>query len=82
MYGEVYYDAEFVRKRIDALRIQKGVSAREMSLDVGKNGTYISGILNGKSMPNFEGFLDICDYLRITPSQFFYENLEYPATYR
>lgn len=53
------------------LRQQKGVSARQMSLDIGQNKNYINSIEIGRNFPNMEHFFDICQYLCILPQDFF-----------
>ena len=57
--------------RLARLREKKGVSARDMSLSIGQNPGYINNIESGKSMPSLTGIFYICEYLSITPSQFF-----------
>lgn len=57
--------------RLAQLREKKGVSARDMSLSIGQNPGYINSIESGKSMPSLVGVFYICDYLGITPSEFF-----------
>lgn len=57
--------------RLAKLRTSKGVSARDMSLSIGQNPGYINNIETGKSMPSLSGFFYICDYLGVTPAQFF-----------
>lgn len=57
--------------RLAQLREKKGISARDMSLSMGQNPGYINNIELGKSMPPLSGFLYICDYLNITPHDFF-----------
>lgn len=57
--------------RLAQLRGKKGVSARDMSLSIGQNPGYINNIESGKSMPSLSGFFYICDYLGITPGEFF-----------
>lgn len=57
--------------RLAQLRLQKDVSARDMSLSIGQNPGYINNIENGKSLPSLTGILYICDYFRMTPSEFF-----------
>ena len=57
--------------RLAQLREKKGVSARDMSLSIGQNPGYINNIESGKSMPALSGIFYICDYLGITPSEFF-----------
>ena len=57
--------------RLAMLRNQKGVSAREMSLAIGQNPSYINNIETGKALPSMAGFFFICEYLDITPQEFF-----------
>ncbi len=57
--------------RLSQLRNQKGVSARDMSLSIGQNPGYINNIESGKAMPSMSGFFYICEYLGITPCEFF-----------
>ena len=57
--------------RLARLREKKGVSARDMSLSIGQNPGYINNIETGKANPSFEGFFFICEYLGITPAEFF-----------
>ncbi|HBI02433.1 MAG TPA: XRE family transcriptional regulator [Paenibacillaceae bacterium] len=69
---------EFTQNRIAQLRTQRKVSAREMSLSLGQNDTYINKIENHKALPSLQGLFYICDYLRITPQEFFDEGTENP----
>ena len=64
-------DEQFIRDRITALRQQKGISERKMSLDMGHSSSYIRSIATGRSLPAMAEFLYICDYLEVTPSEFF-----------
>ena len=64
------YEKEF-SKRLCEIRLEKGVSAREMSLSLGQSASYINRIENGKMLPSMGGFFKICDYLSITPAFFF-----------
>lgn len=57
--------------RLARLREKKGVSARDMSLSIGQNPGYINNIETGKSKPSLDGIFFICEYLGITPSEFF-----------
>lgn len=57
--------------RLAQLRTHKGVSAREMSLALGQNSGYINTIENGKALPSMSVFLYMCDYLGVTPCEFF-----------
>lgn len=58
-------------KRLVELRMCKGVSARDMSLSIGQSSSYINNIENGVSFPSMTAFFYICDYLGITPKDFF-----------
>lgn len=64
--------------RLSNLRNQKGVSARDMSLSIGQNPGYINNIETGKALPSMSSFFFICDYLGITPQDFFDMNSNYP----
>lgn len=57
--------------RIAELRISKGASARDMSLSIGQNPGYMNNIENGHNYPSTEAFFYICEYLGITPVEFF-----------
>ena len=70
---------EYTRKRISELRMQKDVSARDMSLSLGQNNSYINQIENGKALPSLQGLFFICEYFGITPKDFFDEKLSYPS---
>lgn len=64
------YENEFPL-RLAQLRSKKGVSAREMSLSIGQNASYINNIESGKALPSMSGFFYICEYLGISPNEFF-----------
>lgn len=64
-----WYD--FFSKRLTELRIEKGVSARDMSLSLGQSESYINKIENKRTMPSMTGFFYICEYLCISPKDFF-----------
>lgn len=64
------YEKEFAR-RLAQLRTSYGISARDMSLSIGQNPGYINTIENGKSFPTMSNFFYICDFLNITPKEFF-----------
>lgn len=57
--------------RLASLRMQKGVSARDMSLSIGQSAGYINNIENGVNLPSMTAFFYICDYLGISPKDFF-----------
>jgi len=62
---------KFTQERIAQLRLKRDVSARDMSLSLGQNVSYINKIENGKSLPSLQGLFYICDYLGVTPQEFF-----------
>lgn len=64
--------------RLAQLRNEKGVSARDMSLSIGQNASYINNIENGKALPSMSGFFYICEYLNISPKDFFDTNNKTP----
>ena len=64
--------------RLARLRTQKGVSARDMSLSIGQNPNYINHIETGRTLPSFPGILYICEYLGVTPAEFFDEENKNP----
>lgn len=68
-------DEKFIANRITELRVKKNISEYQMSLDLGKNKSYIQNISSGRSMPSMSQFLEICNYFNITPQQFFDEEL-------
>lgn len=70
---------QFLRDRIAQLRIKKGISEYQMSLDLGHSRGYIQNISSGKSLPSIEGLFDICDYFDLTPAQFFDSSESDPA---
>lgn len=72
------YEDEFV-ERLVKLRLQNGVSAREMSLSIGQNEGYINNIENGKALPSMSSFFYICEYLHISPKEFFDYEMENPG---
>ena len=75
------YEEEFAQ-RLARLRAASGVSARDMSLSIGQNPGYINNIENGKALPSMRGFFYICEYLKITPDEFFDEENRSPEKLR
>ncbi len=71
-------EEDFV-KRLSELRIKSGVSARDMSLSIGLSESYINKIENGKALPSMQAFFYICEYLKITPKQFFDDGISSPV---
>lgn len=68
--------------RISKLRLNKGVSARDMSLSIGQSPNYINGIENGAGFPSMSVFFYICDYLGVTPAEFFEIDSQSPVKER
>ena len=56
--------------RLAQLRTDEEISAREMSLDLGQNPSYINRIENQKAYPSMQVFFYICDY--------FNQHMSYP----
>ena len=69
---------EFFAIRIAKLRTAKGVSAREMGLSIGLSRGYITQIERKQNLPSMTAFLKICDYLEISPKDFFDDEMECP----
>ena len=69
---------EWFYQRLTQLRLQKGVSARDMSLSLGQSESYINKIENRRTLPSFTGFLYICEYLGVTPKEFFDSDIPEP----
>ncbi len=72
----MYY--ENFSKRLAQLRQEKGISARDMSLSLGQSESYINKIENNYAMPSMQGFFYICEFLGISPSEFFNEEDKHP----
>lgn len=66
-------------ERLAMLRTKKNVSAREMSLSIGQNPGYINHIETGQGTPSLTGLFYICEYLGITPAEFFETESVNPA---
>ena len=69
---------DFLPERLAQLRVKKGVSARDMSLTLGQSESYINMIENKKNLPSMAFFFHICEYLNITPGEFFERGNENP----
>ena len=73
-----YVDMDFIRNRIFELRISQNLSERKLSLNLGYNPSYIKDISTGKTKSSIDGLLNICDYFKITPSEFFDTDIKNP----
>ena len=67
-------EEQFIRDRLSRLREEKQISERKMSLDLGHSTSYIRSITSGRALPSMGEFLYICEYLGITPMEFFNED--------
>jgi transcriptional regulator with XRE-family HTH domain len=50
-----------------------------MSLDIGQSAGYINAITSGRAYPSMDAFYNICEYLHITPYEFFRPEQEPPT---
>ena len=57
MYENLFY------QRLEKLRSEKGVSARDMSLSIGQSAGYINALENRNGFPSMQVFFYICEYL-------------------
>ena len=75
----MYLEEKDFAMRLAMLRTKKQVSAREMSLSIGQNPNYINHIETGSATPSLSGMFYICEYLGVTPSEFFDFESQNPA---
>ncbi len=71
-------NSKFISDRITELRIKKNVSEYRMSTDLGHSKSYIQSISSGRSLPSMSEFLYICEYLGVTPKEFFDNSINEP----
>ena len=69
---------EYFSSRLVELRFAKNVSARKMSLDIGQSKGYIAQIERKESLPSMTVFFYICEYLNISPKDFFDDGIKQP----
>ena len=62
---------DFFSDRLRSLRNERNISAREMSLSLGQNESYINKIETKQRTVSLSGFFKICDFLNISPTDFF-----------
>ncbi len=72
-------DDTFIRNRISELRMQKNISERSMSIELGHSPSYIHSIVSGKALPSMTEFFYICEYFKISPKEFFDEGTSNPG---
>lgn len=73
---------DWIGARIAGLRSAKGISARDMSLSLGQSESYINKIENRRTLPSMKGFFYICEYLGVTPQEFFNTEASHPESSR
>ena len=79
---EYYKDnLDYFSARLVKLRIAKDVPARKMSLDIGQSKGYIGSLEQKHSLPSMSVFFKICEYLGVTPKDFFDDGVEFPAIF-
>ena len=66
----MFTEKEF-QERLAELRLQKDVSAREMSQSIVQSENFICNIENHHNLPSMSVFFYICDYLKVSPQEFF-----------
>ncbi|MBQ9207465.1 MAG: helix-turn-helix transcriptional regulator [Treponema sp.] len=66
----------FFADRLRFLRNERNISAREMSLALGQNESYINKIETGQRSVSMAAFFNICDFLLVTPADFFNETIQ------
>lgn len=67
-------EPKYISQRITELRIKKGIAEHRMSLDLGHSRSYMQSISSGRALPSMTEFLAICDYLDVSPKDFFDES--------
>ena len=75
------FEEDFAR-RLSQLRLARGVSARDMSLSIGQNAGYVNSIENRKALPSMSSFFALCDFLGVTPGEFFDTEAKAPEKIR
>ena len=63
----------FIGNRIAELVKVKKISTIKMSEDLAQSKDYIDNIIEYKQLPSMQSFLAICDYLELSPAEFFTE---------
>lgn len=68
-------------KRFKQIRLEKGVTEKEMGKAIGHTEKYIKNIENGVTLPTFRHFFRICNYFGITAYLFFRFDIDYPILF-
>ena len=67
-----------ILENISVFKTKKNVSEYRMSTNLGHSKSYMQSISSGRSMPSLGEFLYICEYLGVTPKEFFDEDMKEP----
>ena len=63
----------FIGNRIAELLNTRQISTDKMSEDLAQSKDYIDNIIEHKQFPSMQSFFAICDYLELSPAEFFTE---------
>lgn len=74
--GKRDMNEKFIVDRITQLRMEKGVSEYQLSYDLGRSRSYFNNISRGENLLSMSAFLELCDYFKISPAEFFLPVLE------
>lgn len=69
---------EDISEKITKLRLERNMSEYELSLELGQSKSYIQNISSGRSSPSLRGFLNICEFFEVEPSEFLEEPIPRP----
>lgn len=75
------YDT-FIRERINSLRMLHNLSEYQLSLELEHSQGYIQSITSGRTLPSMAAFLEICEYFKLTPAEFFDPSINNPSLYQ
>ena len=64
---------KILEDNIIRLMMDKNLTARALSVRIGKNDWYITRMLNGKIDPSLDTLFDIAEALRVEPEELFTE---------
>jgi len=71
-------DQTFIAERITELRLARGISEYQMSLELGQSKGYVQELTSGKCLPSVKQLFHIADYFHLTVSEFFDEEIHDP----
>ena len=72
----------YIRGRINALRMQHNLSEYQLSLELGHSQGYIQSITSGRTLPSMSAFLEICEHFDMTPLEFFDPAISNPPLFQ